>query len=624
MKAVRVTSAGLAAILLVFTSAASGQTNMGTAFTYQGQLKSGGSAVTDTCDFEFGLWDEPSDGNQKASTVTVDAVAVNEGLFTVNLDFGEAFNGQARWLEMAVCCPSGSCTLDTLTPRQELTPAPHALALPGMRTQQNETSPNVIGGSTGNSAAPGVAGATIGGGGDSGGARTGPNSVWDNFCTVAGGNGNEAGSNDGNVTSATCATVGGGEQNKASAAGSTVGGGIQNIASGEVSMVGGGLGNVANGIGSTVGGGGWPLGNTAGPGWNATVAGGAGNLALAIASAVGGGENNSASAYATVPGGRNNTAGGEYSFAAGRRAKVRDAAAVGGGDYDGDEGTFVWADSTDADFQSTGPNQFLIRASGGVGIGTTDPQQALHVGGSGTVLADFVWNGTSTEIFAIGNTGDPLATPTSGTRRGPVAWFGGCNSASPGAIELRYGDAGSASDIGYLNIVQERGNVTMVHVASDGKVGIGRSPTANKLEVEGNASKSAAGDWLANSDARIKTDVMPIENGLETVDRLRPVRFKYAEEYRAKHPSIEDVHYVNFVAQEYRGVFPDSVKNSGENGLLQIDTHPASIYAVAAVQELHEIVKEKDAKIAELEGRLAALEKSVPKHVDSEQKGGVR
>lgn len=41
------------------------------------------------------------------------------------------------------------------------------------------------------------------------------------------------------------------------------------------------------------------------------------------------------------------------------------------GDSDGDNGTFVWADSQAADLVSTGPNQYLVRAGGGIWLGTT-------------------------------------------------------------------------------------------------------------------------------------------------------------------------------------------------------------------------------------------------------------
>ncbi|MBK9656517.1 MAG: hypothetical protein IPO66_14065 [Rhodanobacteraceae bacterium] len=36
------------------------------------------------------------------------------------------------------------------------------------------------------------------------------------------------------------------------------------------------------------------------------------------------------------------------------------------GDANGDEGTFAWADATMPNFASTGANQFLVRASGGI------------------------------------------------------------------------------------------------------------------------------------------------------------------------------------------------------------------------------------------------------------------
>lgn len=70
-------------------------------------------------------------------------------------------------------------------------------------------------------------------------------------------------------------------------------------------------------------------------------------------------------------GGQDNVAGGRFSLAAGRRAKAWH------------DGSFVWGDSQDADFASSGPNQFMVRAGGGVGINST-PTASLHVSGWGS------------------------------------------------------------------------------------------------------------------------------------------------------------------------------------------------------------------------------------------------
>ena len=154
--------------------------------------------------------------------------------------------------------------------------------------------------------------------------------------------------------------------------------------------------------------------------------------------------------------------------------------------------------------------------------------------------------------------------------------------------------------------------IERVRVAADGKVGIGRTPAANTLEVEGTASKQAAGNWLANSDARIKTDVHNVQRALDTLDRLRPVSFHYTEEYRAAHPSLEDKKYYNVIAQEFAKVFPEAVKESGElldgKPILQVDTYPATIHAIAAIQELHGLMKAKDAELIRLKEQNAALE----------------
>ena len=400
------------------------QAALGSAFTYQGQLKKNGSPINDTCDFQFSLYDASSGGTQITSTQTVTGVSVSNGLFTTLIDFGNgAFNGDARWLEIAVKC-AGDANFVPLSQRQPLTAVPYALfskaaawsglsgvpagfadgvdndttytagigltliggqfgldvpyslpqscangqlpkwngsawacandndtttfwslsgnaaTTPGtnflgttdnqalefkvnnfrvLRLEPNAASPNIIGGFSGNSVTAGVKGATIGGGGES----TGTNRVTDDYGTVGGGFNNQAGNGSGSTSDRNHATVGGGINNTASGYSATVGGGIDNTASGYYATVGGGWSNTASDSYATVG----------------------------------GGRSNTASNFAaTVGGGRDNTAAGDYSFVVGRRAKNNDT---------NHKGVFLFADSTDADFNSTMANEFAARANGG-------------------------------------------------------------------------------------------------------------------------------------------------------------------------------------------------------------------------------------------------------------------
>lgn len=119
---------------------------IGSGFSYQGQLKSGGVPVNGTCDFQFSLWDQagtgapPSGGTQYGTVATQLAVPVSKGLFTVVLNDANQFTDNAfiaaRWLEIAVSCPTGSNIYMTLSPRQPLTAAPYASGLrPGTRVR---------------------------------------------------------------------------------------------------------------------------------------------------------------------------------------------------------------------------------------------------------------------------------------------------------------------------------------------------------------------------------------------------------------------------------------------------------------------------------------------------------
>lgn len=97
-----------------------------TAFTYQGSLTDNGQPANGVYDFRFDLYDA-ADTGALLGTVTVDDVTVTRGTFTVQLDYGSgAFNGQARWLEIAVRLGTSTDTYTTLAPRQALTAAPYA------------------------------------------------------------------------------------------------------------------------------------------------------------------------------------------------------------------------------------------------------------------------------------------------------------------------------------------------------------------------------------------------------------------------------------------------------------------------------------------------------------------
>ena len=98
-----------------------------TTFTFQGRLGSAGEPANGPHDFEFRLYDAETGGTQVSGDLPIDAVDVTDGVFTVQLDFGDfPFNSAPRWLEIDVR-ETGSGAYTTLTNRFRVGTAPFAI-----------------------------------------------------------------------------------------------------------------------------------------------------------------------------------------------------------------------------------------------------------------------------------------------------------------------------------------------------------------------------------------------------------------------------------------------------------------------------------------------------------------
>jgi len=265
---------------------------------------------------------------------------------------------------------------------------------------------------------------------------------------------------------------------------------------------------------------------------------------------VGGGESNTASGdYATVPGGYFNVADGDYSFAAGRYAKAKH------------DGAFVWGDDTYADFASTDRDQFLIRASGGVGIGTNSPAFTLDVAGAANL-----------------NKG----------KGGAALWVSGAEAIWFDGTQFSWGFGG------------------IWNYFSD-SVCIGGPPVdpgTHKLLVRGSAAKPGGGSWSNYSDGRLKTISGNYEHGLSEITRLNPMTYRYAQGNDLELPTEKE--YVGVVAQQVRNVIPEAVEENSD-GYLMVNNDPVIWAMVNAIKELK---AENDA----LKQRLEALEKTMGQH----------
>ena len=115
--------------ILMMVCVTANAVEVGSGFSYQGELLDNGSPANDDYDFLFRAYDASEGGTAGAVEPTVDQVSVTNGLFYIeSIDFGDMhFTGEAVWLEINVRKTSEGGAYTTLTTRQRISAVPYSV-----------------------------------------------------------------------------------------------------------------------------------------------------------------------------------------------------------------------------------------------------------------------------------------------------------------------------------------------------------------------------------------------------------------------------------------------------------------------------------------------------------------
>jgi len=534
-------------VLLFVLSIYSTARAQSTSFTYQGLLADGGTPTNGNYDLQFSLWNSLSGGGQVGSTQNLNTVAVSNGVFTINLDFGAgAFPGASRFLEIAVR-PAGVGSFTTLTPRQPITSTPYAV-----RSLNAATADSVP-----------ASGVTAGSG----------NYIQNNTSPQASSNFNITGTGSASIFEATTQYnlsgvrfLAGSLPNENTFVGSLSGN--ANLTGNHNTFVGGFTGsNTTDGFNNAFFGSGTGFENTSG----------------------------AANSFFGDSTGTRNTTGSENSFfgsfsgvftSTGNNNSFFGSNA-GRNNNAGNFNTFVGSNADVALLQSSGDRDTLLGANSRINTTATfNPRNASAIGANAQVdtsnslvlgsingvngsLSDTdVGIGTTapTARLSVVATGDGARVLHLGTER---AWvFRQFGTGAAAALELTGDDANNNNKNFLIN--------------TQGFVGIGTTaPTAN-LSVNGSANKPGGGSWGTFSDNRLKNIRGTFLPGLQALMRLQPLRYEYKPNNALQLQS--DGEHIGFSAQAVQKVIPEAVTKT-DNGYLVVNNDPILWTMLNAIKE---------------------------------------
>ncbi len=123
-----------------------------------------------------------------------------------------------------------------------------------------------------------------------------------------------------------------------------------------------------------------------------------------------------------------------------------------------------------------------------------------------------------------------------------------------------------------------------------------------------NASKPSGGNWLANSDARLKKNIKSLDSQemLEKVKQMRGVSYEWDD--NVTEYGRPEGRQIGFIAQELQRLWPEKIETDSQGYLMAAYGDYDAVY-VEAIKALSEKVDQQEEIISQLMRRIEDLEK---------------
>ena len=219
--------------------------------------------------------------------------------------------------------------------------------------------------------------------------------------------------------------------------------------------------------------------------------------------------------------------------------------------------------------------------------------------GNGVVGSIFAPSAPSGAVLVTANSGPALLNIDAS----------GDNYASINFFDNAAGKWGMGRDPENRFYIDETGVGRRLTLLAGGNVAIGgANPTAGyRLDVQGQLH--CVGFTNASS-SRYKHDIQPLDSALDRVAALRPVRFTWNDGLDSALGEMAGKRDVGMIAEEVAEIFPDAVSKS-DGKIEGINYTSITAYAVQAIKEQRELLRQKDRQIEELSARLDRLERAL-------------